>query len=298
MAHSSDHSLALASVSDEKLLRWATYASVFTATCLIVIKIFAWWLTDSVSMLASLVDSLMDAAASLINLFAVAHALVPADHEHRFGHGKVESLAGLGQAVFIFISALFLLYNAYDRLQHPQELMALGWGTAVTLVSIALTVLLLLFQSYVVKRTQSLAVKADALHYRSDLATNAVILLALLFSYYGFQRVDPLFAIVIAFYILYSAWCIAHDSAQILLDRELPDAMRARIIDVAEAIAEVKSIHDLRTRRSGLTHFIQLHIDLDASLTLQQAHRIADEVEAAIIAAIPNADVIIHQDPK
>lgn len=298
MAHSPDHSLALASVSDEKLLRWATYASVFTATCLIVIKIFAWWLTDSVSMLASLVDSLMDAAASLINLFAVAHALVPADHEHRFGHGKVESLAGLGQAVFIFISALFLLYNAYDRLQHPQELMALGWGTAVTLVSIALTVLLLLFQSYVVKRTQSLAVKADALHYRSDLATNAVILLALLFSYYGFQRVDPLFAIVIAFYILYSAWCIAHDSAQILLDRELPDAMRARIIDVAEAIAEVKSIHDLRTRRSGLTHFIQLHIDLDASLTLQQAHRIADEVEAAIIAAIPNADVIIHQDPK
>lgn len=298
MAHSSEHSLALASVSDEKLLRWATYASVFTASCLIVIKIFAWWLTDSVSMLASLVDSLMDAAASLINLFAVAHALVPADHEHRFGHGKVESLAGLGQAVFIFISALFLLYNAYDRLQHPQELMALGWGTAVTLVSIALTVLLLLFQSYVVKRTQSLAVKADALHYRSDLATNAVILLALLFSYYGFQRVDPLFAIVIAFYILYSAWCIAHDSAQILLDRELPDAMRARIIDVTEAIAEVKSIHDLRTRRSGLTHFIQLHIDLDASLTLQQAHRIADEVEAAIIAAIPNADVIIHQDPK
>lgn len=298
MAHSPDHSLALASVSDEKLLRWATYASVFTASCLIVIKIFAWWLTDSVSMLASLVDSLMDAAASLINLFAVAHALVPADHEHRFGHGKVESLAGLGQAVFIFISALFLLYNAYDRLQHPQELMALGWGTAVTLVSIALTVLLLLFQSYVVKRTQSLAVKADALHYRSDLATNAVILLALLFSYYGFQRVDPLFAIVIAFYILYSAWCIAHDSAQILLDRELPDAMRARIIDVAEAIVEVKSIHDLRTRRSGLTHFIQLHIDLDASLTLQQAHRIADEVEAAIIAAIPNADVIIHQDPK
>ncbi|HEX4976202.1 MAG TPA: cation diffusion facilitator family transporter, partial [Pseudomonadales bacterium] len=188
--------------------------------------------------------------------------------------------------------------NAYDRLQHPQELTALGWGTSVTLVSIALTALLLLFQSYVVKRTHSLAVKADSLHYRSDLATNAVILLALLFSYYGFQRVDPLFAIVIAFYILYSAWSIAHDSVQILLDRELPDAMRARIIEVAEAIDEVKSIHDLRTRRSGLTHFIQLHIDLDASLTLQQAHRIADEVEAAIVAAIPNADVIIHQDPK
>lgn len=298
MADSSEHSLALASVSDEKLLRWATYASVFTASCLIVIKIFAWWLTDSVSMLASLVDSLMDAAASLINLFAVAHALVPADHEHRFGHGKVESLAGLGQAVFIFISALFLLYNAYDRLQHPQELTALGWGTAVTLVSIALTALLLLFQAYVVKRTHSLAVKADALHYRSDLATNAVILLALLFSYYGFQRVDPLFAIVIAFYILYSAWSIARESVQILLDRELPETMRAGIIEVAEAIAEVKGIHDLRTRRSGLTHFIQLHIDLDARLTLQQAHRIADEVEAAIVAAIPNADVIIHQDPK
>jgi len=298
MGQQSQHSARLASFSDEQVLRWATYASVATASVLIVIKAAAWWLTDSVSVLASLVDSLMDVAASLINLFAVAHALVPADHEHRFGHGKVESLAGLGQAIFVFISALFLLVNAYDRLQNPHALQAIEWGAVVTLVSIVLTVLLLLFQAYVVKRTDSLAVKADALHYRSDLATNAVILLALGLSYYGYQRVDPIFAIVIAMYILYSAWSIVTDSIQILLDRELPDDMRNRIIEVAEAIPQVKSIHELRTRRSGITHFIQLHIDLDAQLTLQQAHSIADQVEAAICAIIPNADVIIHEDPK
>ncbi|MBV1871604.1 MAG: cation diffusion facilitator family transporter [Gammaproteobacteria bacterium] len=284
-------------LSDEKILRRATYASVLVASILIVIKALAWFLTDSVSILASLVDSSMDAVASLINLFAVAHSLVPADKEHRFGHGKVESLAGLGQSVFILVSAVFLLLSAANRLQNPQELGEVWLGTGVMLTSLLLTSALLLFQRYVVRRTGSLAVKADALHYRADLFTNAAILLALFLSVYGYAFFDSVFAIIIAVYIVYSAWGIAREAVQILLDRELPDKVREQIITVAKSVLGVRGIHDLRTRRSGVTCFVQLHIDLDENLSLKDAHQIADAVEDAICAEIPEADVIIHEDP-
>ncbi len=284
-------------LSDEQLLRRATYASVLVASILIVVKALAWMLTGSVSILASLVDSLMDVVASAINLFAVAHSLVPADSEHRFGHGKVESLAGLGQSLFIFASAVFLIISAADRLQNPQELGELGLGTGVMIFSMVLTTLLLLFQRHVVNRTGSLAVKADALHYRADLYTNAAILIALALSIYGYSFFDAIFAIVIAIYIVYSAWEIAYDAVQILLDRELPEEDREHITNIAEAVPRVKGIHELRTRRSGVTRFIQLHIDLDGTMSLREAHQVADRVEAAICAEIPNADVIIHEDP-
>ncbi|MBV1869745.1 MAG: cation diffusion facilitator family transporter [Gammaproteobacteria bacterium] len=284
-------------LSDEKILRRATYASVLVASILIVIKAFAWFLTDSVSILASLVDSSMDAVASLINLFAVAHSLVPADKEHRFGHGKVESLAGLGQSVFIFVSAVFLLISAANRLQNPQELGEVWLGTGVMLASLLLTSALLLFQGYVVRRTGSLAVKADALHYRADLFTNGAILLALFLSVYGYAFFDAVFAIIIAVYIFYSAWGIAREAVQILLDRELPDKVREQITTAAKSVLGVRGIHDLRTRRSGVTCFVQLHIDLDENLSLKDAHQIADAVEDAICAEIPEADVIIHEDP-
>ena len=284
-------------LSDEKLLRRATYASVLVASILIVIKTLAWMLTGSVSILASLVDSLMDVVASAINLFAVAHSLVPADSEHRFGHGKVESLAGLGQSLFIFASAVFLIISAADRLQNPQELGELGLGTGVMIASMVLTALLLFFQRHVVNRTGSLAVKADALHYRADLYTNAAILIALALSIYGYSFFDAVFAIIIAIYIIYSAWEIAYDAVQILLDRELPEEDREHIKNIAEAVPRVKGIHELRTRRSGVTRFIQLHIDLDETMSLREAHQVADRVEATICAEIPNADVIIHEDP-
>lgn len=284
-------------LSDEKLLRRATYASVLVASILIVIKAIAWVLTGSVSILASLVDSLMDMVASAINLFAVAHSLVPADREHRFGHGKVESLAGLGQSLFIFASAVFLIISAADRLQNPKELGELGLGTGVIIASMVLTVLLLLFQRHVVNRTGSLAVKADALHYRADLYTNAAILIALVLSIYGYSFFDAIFAIIIAIYIVYSAWDIAYDAVQILLDHELPEEEREHITNIAEAVPRVKGIHELRTRRSGVTRFIQLHIDLDGAMTLKEAHQVADRVEAAICEEMPDADVIIHEDP-
>ena len=284
-------------ISNETLLRLATYASVLTATILISVKLYAWVMTGSVSILASLVDSIMDVTASVVNLFAIAHSLRPADNEHRFGHGKAESLAGLGQSVLIMLSAGFLLFSAVDRFRAPVEIESFSLGTGVIIFSIALTLLLVSFQAYVVKRTDSLALKADALHYRADLITNIGILFALAGVHYGLVFMDPLLAILIALYIVYSAWGIAEDAVQTLLDRELPDEMREKIMMIASGVEQVHSIHDLRTRRSGLTVFIQLHIELDETLSLKDAHEIADRVEFLLRAGIPNADVIIHEDP-
>lgn len=279
------------------MLRWATYASVSTAAVLIALKLYAWYLSDSVAILASLVDSVMDIIASLVNLVAVAQALKPADDEHRFGHGKVEALAGLGQSAIIGVSALFLVYQSVIRLNSPQTIDNVELGTVIILISIALTAMLLLFQRYVVNRTGSTAVKADALHYRADLITNASILVALLLSFLGFPFFDPIFALAIAAYILYSAAGIAIEASQMLIDRELPQETQQLVESITLQNPKVLGIHELRTRRSGLVSFIQLHIDLDKNTPLQQAHDTAEEVEFALKNAIDNADVIIHQDP-
>ncbi|MBV1873983.1 MAG: cation diffusion facilitator family transporter, partial [Gammaproteobacteria bacterium] len=191
----------------------------------------------------------------------------------------------------------FLLLSAVERLKTPVAIESFSLGTGVIIFSIALTLLLVTFQAYVIQRTDSSALKADALHYRADLITNVGILLALAGVYYGFVFMDPMFGVLIALYIVYSAWGIAEDAIQTLLDRELPDEMRENILAVASAVTQVHSIHDLRTRRSGLTVFIQLHIELDETLTLKDAHEVADRVEFALRKAIPNADVIIHEDP-
>ena len=281
-----------------KLLKLATVASVATATILILAKLVAWLLTGSISVLASLVDSLMDVLASLFNFFAVRFSLQPPDKEHRFGHGKAESLAGMAQAMFIAGSAAFLLLEATDRLIHPRELEQVGVGVAVMSFSIVVTLVLLGIQRHVIRRTGSVAIRADALHYATDLLTGASVIAALLLAnFLAWTSADSWFAIGIALYILYSAWQIGYEAAQSLIDRELPDADRARIKALALGHDGVFGIHDLRTRQSGQTIFIQLHLELDQSLSLKQTHDVADEVEALIGKEFPNADVIIHQDP-
>lgn len=280
-----------------RLLRIATHASVITASVLIGGKLVAWLMTSSVSVLASLVDSLMDVAASVINLFAVRYSLMPADKEHRFGHGKAESLAGLAQATFIAGSAVFLILHAIDRLMHPHPLEDVAVGIGVMIFAVIATLALLLIQRHVIKRTGSTAIRADSLHYVTDLFTNLSIIAALGLSYFGWSGLDPIFAIGIALYILYSAWEIGHEAFQLLLDRELPDDMRDQIKQIAISHAGVHGVHDMRTRKSGQTEFIQLHLELDDHLPLVQSHKIADEVELAIQQAFPMADIIIHQDP-
>jgi ferrous-iron efflux pump FieF len=280
-----------------RLLRLATNASVATAAILIAAKLVAWVMTGSVSVLASLVDSMMDVAASLINLFAVRYSLMPADHEHRFGHGKAESLAGLAQTTFISGSAVFLILQSVDRLLHPRPLEDVGIGVGVMVFAILATLALLILQRHVIRVTGSTAIKADALHYTTDVLTNVSIIIALLLSGFGWQGVDALFALGIAAYILYSAWHIGHEAFQLLMDRELPDDQRQRIREAAHSHGQVRGIHDLRTRRSGHDIFIQMHLELDDELTLFDAHGIADEVEARIREIHPEADILIHTDP-
>ena len=280
------------------LLRSATYASLSVAVTLILIKIFAFFITDSVSLLSSLIDSTLDAMASFVNFIAVRQALVPADKEHSFGHGKAEPLAGLAQAAFIIGSSLFLCFEAIHRVFHPVTVSSGGVGIAVMLVSLALTLVLVGYQRYVLNRTHSLAIAADTFHYVSDIALNLGVIAALVLTAgFGWLIADPAIALIIAFYIIYSAWQIASQSIDQLMDRELSDADRQRIREVVLKHPQVKNIHDLRTRTSGKDIFIQLHMEMDGESSLYQAHKITDEVHAELISVFPNADIIIHEDP-
>jgi ferrous-iron efflux pump FieF len=280
-----------------RLLRLATRASVATALLLIVAKVVAWLLTGSVSVLASLVDSVMDALASGINLVAVRWSLQPADEEHRFGHGKAESLAGLGQATFIAGSALFLVLQAVQRILDPQPLGDVGVGVGVMVFAMAATGGLLLLQRHVIAVTGSSAIKADSLHYFTDLATNASILLALGLAWAGWPGLDPYFALAVAAYILRSAWHIGSEAVHLLMDRELSAETQAQILGLAYSDPGVLGVHDLKTRQSGPTAFIQLHLELDDSQSLTEAHATTEAVEQALLAAFPGAEVMIHQDP-
>jgi ferrous-iron efflux pump FieF len=280
-----------------RLVNRAALAATMLASVLLLVKIFAWWYTGSVSLLAALVDSLVDIAASLTNLFVVRYSLQPADREHTFGHGKAESLAALAQSMFISGSALFLFLTGLQHLATPNEMRGPLIGIVVTLIALFSTLVLVTFQRWVVKRTRSVAIRADMLHYQSDVIMNGAILLALGLSWYGFKRADALFALGIGVWILTSALRMGYDAVQALLDRALPDEDRQTIIDIATNWPGVQGAHDIRTRQSGPTRFIQLHLEMDDNLPLFQAHKMAEDVEKALLSRFPGSDVIIHQDP-
>jgi ferrous-iron efflux pump FieF len=281
-----------------RLMRLATIASVAVAVALIVAKTAAWWLTDSVALLSTLVDSLLDAAASLLTLFAVHHAVQPADAEHRFGHGKAEALAGLAQAAFVAGSGVLVLAEAVRRFVEPKPVGHEYLGIGVMVFAIGLTLALVLFQRRVIRRTGSLAVSGDSLHYVGDLLTNGSVIVALAINLaWGWRFADSLFAIAIVGYLLWNAWLIGRRALDQLMDRELAEDDRQRIIAIARRHPEARAVHDLRTRRAGLLTFIQFHLELDPAMRLLRAHEIADQIEAELHAAFPNAEIIIHQDP-
>ena len=271
----------------QRLLTLATYASVGVALLLIVLKTSVWMMSGSVSLLASLIDSLMDAGASIINLLAIRVALKPADRGHRFGHGKAEALAGLAQSAFITGSAVLVLLQGIKRLADPEPLDAAWLGVGV----------MLLLQRHVVKRTQSTAIRADALHYRSDLLMNISIILALILAYYGVARADAIFGIGIAIYIGYGAVTIGLTAMQILMDHELPDEVRSNALRLAREVPGVIGVHDLRTRESGQHWFMQVHVELPGDLSLNEAHELGENVRKAIQSGYPQAEVLVHKDP-
>ena len=281
------------------LMRRATNLAVAAAALMIVGKLGAWLATDSVSILSSLADSVMDVLASLINLYAVRQALQPPDREHRFGHGKAEPLAGLGQALFISASAIFLIVEAVGRILEPEPIARAPVGIGVMVFATIVTTALVTYQRRVVRLTGSTAIRADALHYASDILMNIGVIAALALAMtVGWGLADPIIALVIAAVIIHAAVRVARSAIQQLMDREFPEQDRERIRQIVLEHPDVLNCHDLRTRRSGINSFIQVHVEMDSSLTLLRAHEISDDVEARIRKVFPHAEVLIHADPE
>lgn len=282
-----------------RLMRFASMASVLAALLLIAIKCYAFLATDAVSLLSTLFDSALDAAASLVNLVAIRQALVPADAEHRFGHGKAEPLAGLAQVAFILGSSLLLLYEVIEHFRHPVTVTNTATGIVVMVISIAVTGALILLQRHVVRRTGSIAVRADAAHYGSDFLVNISVIVALLLTaQLGLWWIDPLFGLALAIFIAYAAINVAKSSFDMLMDREMEEPDRDEIKRIVRRHPDVLGLHQLRTRRAGRDQFMQFHLELHDDISLKDAHRISDAVEAELKTAFPYAEIIIHQDPS
>lgn len=280
----------------EQVKRAAKFA-VLVAGVLIIVKVFAWWKTGSITILAAMTDSLVDLLASITNMFVLRFALQPADDEHTFGHGKAESLAALAQSAFISGSAVFLLLQGIQRLSEPQLVAESELGIGISLFSIVLTALLVWYQRKVVRTTSSPAIAADSLHYQTDLYMNVAILLAMVLNFYGVVYADAVFAIGIAIYILLNAAKMQWEAIQSLLDKALPKAEIEQIWAIVRDQPNIISMHDLKTRRAGAVRFIQLHLEMADDLTLMQAHEITDELEHKILSHFPQSEVIIHQEP-
>ncbi|WP_445599067.1 cation diffusion facilitator family transporter [Azospirillum sp. A39] len=282
----------------ERLRRRATYASVSVALTLIVAKLSAYMLTESVSLLSSLIDSSTDLLASLVTLFAVRQAMKPPDRMHRYGHGKAEALAALAQAAFIGGSALFLSIEAVRRLIHPEPIEQGAIAVAVMVLSVVLTFGLIRYQRHVVEATGSVAIGADRLHYTGDLLTNAAVIAAIvLTAWTGVAAIDSLAALGIAAFLLRGARGVAIDALAVLMDRELAQEERDRIARIVLAHPGARGLHDLRTRNAGIGVFIELHLEVDPELSVGEAHDIADAIERELMGAFPNSAALIHQEP-
>jgi ferrous-iron efflux pump FieF len=281
------------------LMKRASYASVAVASILIVAKFIVGLMTGSVAILSSLMDSILDLVASVINLVAIHQAVQPADIQHRFGHGKAEAVAGLLQAAGISASALFIVFQAVERLVNMQPVENVDQGLIVMVFSIVLTAALVVYQRRVIKKTRSLAVSADSLHYKGDLYTNLGVIVALVLAGVAdIHWADPVVAMGVAGYLGWNAWLILNEALDVLMDRELPEDERDEIVALIKQNEHVLSVHDLRTRSSGQTVFLQFHIELSHDISLQQAHDISDDVEDFMFEHYPGAEIIIHSDPQ
>ncbi len=275
----------------------ASIASITTAVVLILIKIFAWIETDSAGVLVSLIDSSIDVLSSVINFIVLRFALAPADDDHRFGHGKAEAIASLGQAAFIFGSAGFFILHTFERMLHPQAINRPELGIGVIIVSLFLTISLVAFQKYVVRKTGSQAIEGDSLHYSSDLIMNIAVIAGLIAVTQGINEADSIIALIVGIYIIYSAFRLGEKAIHSLLDRELDPETQQEIGNIALTHKEVMGVHDLRTRDGGKVIFIQMHLEMADKIPLIDAHNVCDSIEDKILQKFPNADIIIHLDP-
>ncbi|MCP4985815.1 MAG: cation diffusion facilitator family transporter [Colwellia sp.] len=278
-------------------VRLAAISSSSTALILVVIKLYAWLVTDSSAMLASTTDSILDLFASVMSIVILRFALAPADKEHTFGHGKAESLAGLVQASFVLGSAIILIFSGVSRLLNPQEIVQSEVAIWVTIISIMLTLALVGFQRYVIKRTGSIIISGDALHYQSDLLLNLGVLVAIVLSQGYWLQADGVFTIAVALYLVFGASQIMIQSISQLMDSELSDEELTQIKAIVSDHTQAIGIHELRTRQSGSRRFVQFHLELNDKLSLLEAHDIGDEIEAEICKILSPCEVFIHHDP-
>jgi len=277
----------------------AALASIAVAVFLVLLKSYAAWHTGSVAMLGSLADTALDLIASIVTLVGVRFAAMPADDDHRFGHGKAEALAALAQVVLISISALGIAWRAIDRLGSNAQTEGLELGMGVSMVAIGATFALLAYQRHVIKRTGSVAIETDHVHYQSDLLLNLAVIIALVLDQMlGWRMADPLFGIVIAAWLMFGAWREASRSIDQLMDKEWPAAKRHAFLAAAADYPELAGLHDCRTRTSGAHDFVQFHVWVPGGWTVRQAHERMDKVEEALQARFPGTEILIHLDPE
>ena len=286
------------SIKKDKLKKLATYASVSASVFLTLLKLFASLYTGSLAILSSLVDSVSDIFASLITFFAIRISVRPASMQHRYGYGKAEAISSLLQSAFVAGSALFVVYEGVNRMLNPYKITDIGWGLAVICISFFVTLVLVIFQQYVVRKTESLAVSADRLHYLIDLTTNLAIIISLvLVKFFDFEWFDTIAAIFVAGYLLYNAYDIAKKAIDMLMDKELPEEIREMVSEAVKTCDKCHGIHDLRTHDLGGTYMFEFHLEMDGNLSLYEAHDVTENVVEKIRNKFPDAQIIIHQDP-
>ena len=277
----------------------AALASVAMACFLLALKGFAAWQTGSVAMLGSLADTGLDLLASLVTLYGVRLAATPADHDHRFGHGKAEALAALFQVALITASAAGIAWSAINALGRDEATGDAAFGIGVSIVAIAATAVLLWYQRRIIRQTGSVAIMADNVHYQSDVLLNGSVIVALVLDqYFGLHKADPVFGIAIAAWLAWGAFRASSNAIDQLMDREWPEDQRAAFLDVAARQPGIRGIHDFRTRRAGTHDFAQFHMEVARDLTVYQAHDIVEAVEHKLKDIFPKVEVLIHLDPE
>ncbi len=288
--------MSILNLKDDDLIKSSSYVSVTTALIILCVKMYALTSTSSQALLVSLVDSMLDMTSSIINLIAIRFALLPPDANHRFGHEKFQDLAIFSQSIFFFASCLFTLFSSSKALYMHDIPGNMEFGASIMYICMFLTLIVVLYQSYVFKKTQSKIVAADKLHYFSDFLTNIAVIASLYLSA-KFWYIDGIIGILISLYIMKASFSFFRDAIRNLADEEFEDEDRNKIIAVIKNYSDVKGMHELKTRSAASKPFIQFHLEIDGEFSLNKAHTISDEITAEILKLFPNAEIIIHQDP-
>jgi len=283
-------------MSKDQLVKKASYASVITGVLILLVKLWGAVHSSSVSLLASLVDSMLDVTSSVVNMLAVHAALSPPDNKHRFGHNKIEDLVVFGQGVVFIVSGSFALYIAIRHILLGQHIQNSETALNSIIICTALTLILISYQSYVVGKTNSQLIKSDRIHYISDLGSDLAVIISLYVSRY-FHYVDYIFGVIIALYIMSASVGLLRQSIKNLIDEEFSDEDREKVLEILRNDLNILDVHDMKTRYASNKAFIQFHISLDPQISLIKAHDIADGVEAKLHKIFPESEIIIHQDP-